>query len=286
MIPIQNSELRRLAPRNLFDALEDAQQAMSQLATEKEKRDYIDAHSDVYSQLRQWLWQTGHLKCWYSEAKLPEGVGEVEHFRPKRLVWKSQPPHSGYLWLAFDWRNLRLAHPLVNKRRPDYSTKQMAGKGCYFPLLREELRARVPGAEEQEDPVLLDPVVPHDCTLICFDENGKPIPRLSKENDAWQHRRAADSINYYHLDEGTWNADRADLMREVGVACERVLAAAAEKDQVEYKRLIGELFGYIDPYAEFSAAAAQVISEKGLWGHLHPTAPRNAVPVEGAQGPE
>ncbi len=286
MIPIKNDELRRLAPRSLLDALEDAQQAVGRLLTKKKQRAYIEAHSATYSQLRQWLWMTGHLKCWYSEAKLSEGEGEVEHFRPKRLVWKSRPPHGGYLWLAFDWRNLRFAHPLVNKRRPDYSTKQKAGKGCYFPLLREELRARVPGAERHEDPVLLDPVVPQDCTLICFDVNGRPIPRLSKETDAWRHRRAADSINYYHLDEGTWNAERADLMREVGIVCDRVFAARAGNDQAEYERLLGELLRYIDAYAEFSAAAAQVITEKGLWEHLHPTPLREAVSIEEAQDPE
>lgn len=282
---VDKEQLRRLAPQRLFDDLENARQALAALETEDEKRRYIEQSGPVCTAFRHWLWIAGSLKCWYSEAKVMADDGEVEHFRPKGRVWQSQPAHGGYLWRAFDWRNFRLAHRSVNTRRTDYSTEQKAGKGCYFPLRDEHLRARAADAEEREEPVLLDPTVPQDCVLLCFDDNsGKPIPFYSEQDDEWRHRRAADSINYYHLDEGTWNAQRADLMREVSILCERVLAAAAEDDRNNYNELLGELLEYLGSYAEFSAAAAQVVSVKGLFTHVYPAPEQRGLPhVNGAE---
>lgn len=261
---IDIAQLRRTVPQEIFDNFANASQALAALATDEQKREYIN-NGPLCSAFQPWLWQLGFLKCWYSEAKLQDGEGEVEHFRPKLKVWKTTPPHSGYTWLAFDWHNLRLAHPSVNKRRTDRSTREKAGKGCYFPLKDEESRARVAGAENQEEPVLLDPTVAKDCLLLCFDEDsGKPIPRFSKEADEWLHRRAAESIKYYHLDEGTWNADRADLMKDVNILCQRI-EEAARTDQNTYVELLGELINYVSPYAEFSRAAEQVAHSKGIF---------------------
>ena len=103
----------------------------------------------------------------------------MEHFRPKRRL--SGAGHSGYWWGAFDWTNLRLAHPTVNRRVTDYLSGKKAGKGCYFPLRDEEQRAECKEDEINEEPILLDPMRAQDCKLLCFDsENGKPVPRYSK----------------------------------------------------------------------------------------------------------
>jgi len=266
-------QLRRVAKRALFDELAAAMDALGLMSTDQERRDYIEKNGSKCSAFLHPLWMIGFGKCWYSEAKLPADAGEVEHFRPKRKVWKSTPPHGGYWWKAFDWRNFRLAHPLVNKRRKDYSTEQQAGKGCYFPLRHEERRAMNAPGEAREEPVLLDPIVPQDCRLLCFDGNsGKPIPRYKREDDpdGWRHRRASDSINFYHLDDGTWNSQREDLMRDVSILCDRVLEAAAKKDVTEYEKLLDEVAYFMHPFAEFSSAAAQVIREKGLLDHLSP----------------
>jgi hypothetical protein len=267
---IDKEQLRREAPQHLFDSLENARQALANLETDEEKRRYIDQNSNVCTAFRHSLWRVGSRKCWYSEATLQADAGEVEHFRPTRRVWKTTPPHRGYLWDAFDWRNFRLADRSVNVRRADYSTEMNAGKGCYFPLRDEDRRAQSAEQEPREDPVLLDPTIPQDCALLCFDDNsGKPIPRYRKEDDEWRHRRASESINYYHLDEGTWNGQRADLMRAVSILCERVLAAAAE-DRDEYDVLVGELVKCIGTHAEFSAAANQVAAEKQIFPHVYP----------------
>ena len=173
-------------------------------------------------------------------------------------------------------RFFRLAHPSVNKRRTDRLIGSKAGTGCYFPLRNEDRRARAASEEEGEEPVLLDPAVKKDCLLLCFEENsGKPIPRFAREQDEWRHRRAAESISYYHLDEGTWNAERADLMRAVSILCQRI-EAAARTDQNTYDDLVDELLSYVDPYAEFSRAAEQIVQEKDLVLYAH-SAPEDGV---------
>lgn len=103
--------------------------------------------------------------------------------------------------------------------------------------------------------------------LICFDSSsGKPIPRLGANDDpdGWRNARALSTIEYYHLDEGTWNAKREDLMRDVGVLCDKMIAAKAEGDAAGYDTLINEVADLVGPWAEFSSAAVQAFQEKGV----------------------
>lgn len=276
MRPIKADELRRVAKQEKLDALSAAKEALKDMTPEA-RAEFISKNDKLWTALLHDLWVIGNQKCWYSEVKLEAEMGEVEHFRPKKKVWKSDPPHHGYWWRAFDWNNFRLAHPLVNKRRKDYSTEQVAGKGCYFPLREENRRAAAEDQENGEEPILLDPIKGADCSLICFDTNsGKPIPRYKASDDghAWLHQRAKQTINYYHLDEGTWNAKRADLMRDVGIACDRALEAKAVGDELAYLRLVEEIMGFMNEAAEFSTATTQVIAEKGMLNNMfgHPSA--------------
>jgi hypothetical protein len=213
----------------------------------------------------------GHAKCWYSEASLQECEGHVEHYRPKKRLHGAG--HNGYWWKAFDWENLRLAHPTVNRRKTDYLSGKRVGKGSYFPIRDEACRANSRAEETNEDPVLLDPVVPTDTRLICFSEDsGAPNPRYSKEQNEWLYRRAEESIDYYHLDEGTWNKERADRMAIVRKLCEQLEALAVKqpRDEDGYNEKIDEIVAYISPFAEFSSACLQVVHERGCLDHFVP----------------
>lgn len=230
---------------------------------------FIDAEDAACSALRAALWTIAGAKCWYSEASLQEGEGHVEHFRPKKRLWGTT--HAGYWWRAFDWRNLRLAHPTVNKRMTDFVTGRKAGKGSYFPLEAEAQRATVPAEEGRERPTLLDPIRASDGQMLAFNfDSGAPEPRYKPERNAWLHRRAAESIDYYHLDEATWNKKRYDLMREVAAICDRIeeAAVAVPRDDDAYNGLIDELAGYMGPFSEFSSACIQVVQERGLLNHI------------------
>lgn len=264
---INHRQLRRFA--NLT-TLQASHTAIAGEALENRKK-FIEDHEAECSAMRNALWTVGCAKCWYSEASLQEPEGQVEHYRPKKRL--SGAGHDGYWWRAFDWENLRLAHPTVNRRKTDYLTGKRVGKGSYFPLRDEASRAQNRTEEANEEPVLLDPVVPVDTRLICFsEESGAPRSRYRKEQDEWLHRRAAESIDYYHLDEVTWNARRADLMAAVRKLCEQLetLAVQNPRDEAAYNQKIDEIVDYIDPFAEFSTACLQVVRERGLLEHFVP----------------
>jgi hypothetical protein len=264
---INNSHLQRLA--NLAD-IEAAKKEIAVL-DEEVRSTYIDDNAERWTALRPALWALGSCKCWYSEASIQQQEGHVEHYRPKKRLWGAR--HTGYWWRAFDWTNFRIAHPTVNLRVTDYLSGKKAGKGSYFPLRDGNQRAESEVDEANEEPVLLDPTNPADCNLLCFDTcDGKPVPRYSVEEDEWRHIRARDSIEYYHLDEGTWNYKRKDLMDDVGVLCDKIIKVVSLEpiDRDNYDGLINELLVYLEPLSEFTSAALQVVCEKGLLEHIAP----------------
>lgn len=259
--------LTRLADLRRIDAAKAAIAGLDGAA----RGEFIDDNSAEWTYLRSALWTLGSGKCWYSESMLQEQEGHIEHYRPKKRL--SGARHSGYWWRAFDWTNLRLAHPTANLRITDYLTGRKAGKGSYFPLSDETLRALTESDEARETPILLDPTIPSDCKLLCFDSStGLPMPRYSEEQDLWRHSRARISIDYYHLDEGTWNYKRKDLMDEISALCDKIISVAAQIpiDRNEYDSLIDDLLVYLEPFSEFTSAALQVITEKGLIEHVVP----------------
>lgn len=230
--------------------------------------DFIDDNGARWSALKPALWTLGNMKCWYSEAVIQVQQGHIEHYRPKKKPHGLNGlDHPGYWWRAFDWANFRLSHPTCNVRIKDYLTGETVGKGSYFPLRTGDIRAVDESGEQNENPTLLDPTVITDCKLICFDTNdGRPLATYSELQNKWINERAVKSIAYYHLDEGTWNYQRKDLMDEVGILCERLIEAesASNKNQAHCDTLSEELIRYIDEHEPFTAACTQVIKEKGL----------------------
>src|SRR5205807_3342451 len=115
--------------------------------------------------------------------------------------------------------------------------------------------------------------IPSDTLLISFDQpSGAPRARFSKEDNEWLHERATESIDYYHLHEGTWNAKRADLMATVRKLCDQLeeIAVAERRDGPAYYQKIDEIVTYISPFAEFCSACIQVVRERGLLEHVVP----------------
>ena len=263
---IDNKHLQRLVD---LTAIKQANRDIQALPA-ADRNAFIDDKDNqkLWSDLKEALWNLGNMKCWYSEAELQEGEGHVEHYRPKKKPHGLQgEQHPGYWWRAFDWENYRLSHSTSNLRRKDYLTGKMLGKGAYFPLKKGDTRALSQAQENGEHPVLLDPTDSIDCKLISFDTyDGTPIPTFTEEQDSWKHQRAKDSIDYYHLDEGTWNYKRKDLIDSVNKLCERLLEAETNpnRDQEKCDDLTKELISYIDEHKPFTAACVQTIKEYGL----------------------
>ncbi len=268
-------KVRKVLQKEQCDALDEARKHLKTL-TPEQRSDYIDKNGDRWTALRGEFWRFGDHKCWYSEAPINEQCGQIEHFRPKKRLHglEKGSQHTGYWWLAFDWENYRLSSQVCNIRVTDYLSGKKVGKGSYFPLRDEAKRAASEGEEKLEDNVLLDPCDNRDVRLISFStECGKPLPTIEQvpggveltDDEKWKRYRAEQTIDYFHLDEGSWNTDRKDLMDEVAVLCNKIINEEKNVGKSpEYYDLIDELNAYFEKHEPFTSAVRQVLKEKNL----------------------
>jgi len=182
---------------------EQAQQAEAAVvsARPQDRSAEVNRHSQVWKDLKDTLKRASHDKCWYCESIGVRSDNAVDHFRPKNAV-RECSDHEGYWWLAFKWENYRFCCTFCNCRRVDQETGQGGGKADHFPLRDEARRAKAPADRlDDEEPLLLDPAIPADPGLLWFDESGQAVPHPICCNDAngYPHRRAATSIDLYHL---------------------------------------------------------------------------------------
>lgn len=149
----------------------------------------IDRNDKVWGELKAWLLELSHEKCWFSEAKDCFSHWDVEHYRPKKSAKdKDGTEHDGYWWLAFDWQNFRICGNAGNRK-----------KGTFFPLRHGCTRAEPLGDLRYEDPQLLDPVDEDDPALISFNVEGHAIP-AAHITDEWEKARVEYSVERYNLD--------------------------------------------------------------------------------------
>ncbi len=254
-----NLKLLELVSKEVdLDDLKKLDEEIAKLTTVEKRKEFIKNNAAAWSKVRYNLWMLGQFKCWYSEARLEANSGEVEHFRPKNKVAAAKPKHDGYWWRAFDWNNYRLAHSITNKRKRDVNTGKLVGKGTYFPLRDEKKRAIDATGEKQEEPTLLDPTVRRDCGLIQFNLcSGKVEPTYQQSQDAWKHRRATETIDYYHLNEGTWVYKRSELVVEVQKLCDKLIAGSGD-----FEENLDSLMAKTSYFAEFTSIVKQAILEK------------------------
>ena len=129
-------------------------------------------------------------KCAYCEVFLFSNQhGDVEHYRPKSRVTKldnsevtydrhgRRIPHPGYYWLAYSWRNLLPSCIRCNQvSKVDNTT---IGKGTRFPLVDDEY-AFMPGDEDRERPLLINPTIDNPSEHLFFDTETGTINALSE----------------------------------------------------------------------------------------------------------
>ncbi len=162
---------------------------LNDAGSSEKRKEIIKQNRKLWGEIKEWLLERSHNKCWYTEARNDSSYFEVEHFRPKN--WNSSqddPDFEGYWWLAFEWRNYRVCGNAPNRK-----------KGSFFPLHEDSQRAtsRKRHLVDDEIYVLLDPLEIADPSLISFDERGicKPTPGT----EGWELRRADISIDRYGL---------------------------------------------------------------------------------------
>ena len=155
-----------------------------------ERNALIDANSDHWGVLKEWMLVLSDGKCWFSEVRELYSHYDVEHFRPKKEARALDGSlRDGYWWLAFDYMNFRVCGNVGNRK-----------KGGWFPLRQGSLCSTyAEPCEESETCYLLDPIDEDDVTLIMFDEEGKVIPK--PEASPWEQERVRETVKRLKLNE-------------------------------------------------------------------------------------
>jgi len=192
---------------------EEALEKLKQASTSEERKQIISKHASLWGkdEYRNLVPQHLLAKCWYCEIKIERADIHTDHFRPKNKVIEC-PKHEGYWWLAFDWENYRCICTFCNGKRNLLESE--GGKGCHFPLMNEQKRAKTTlDSIHNETPILLDPFSPDDWKLLWFDPDGKPIakPNIQKR----PKKRVENTIGIYHLHDKALNRKRNDIRLKV-----------------------------------------------------------------------
>jgi len=147
-----------------------------------------------------------YSKCAYCES--PYGATQpvdVEHFRPKGAVLvNGDLCGPGYYWLAANWDNLLPSCIDCNRPRVQGvcgQNAQVMGKASEFPIAREELRAKAPGEEENEERLLLNPCQDIPDEHLAFEVVGidEVVVQPAQRQDGTPSPQGQESIRVYAL---------------------------------------------------------------------------------------
>lgn len=277
---IKKNDLRARVKETWIKAATEGLKELKKKKTHEERSKFITKffqdNAALWTDLKQSMAQPVPAKCWYSEVQRAVPDLEIDHFRPKNAV--SGCEHDGYWWLAFEWDNFRIASPLANKRRTDVRAGTVEGKGTHFPLVDEARRVAddAPVSTKREKPMLLDPFEASDVLLLDYEvESGKAVEKYSEEQHEVKHRRAAKSIELYHLNEGTLIAQRAErgvVLKGKAARIEELFSRAengdalSEEESEELESLQNEVASYVNATAEYSAFFRALLRQLGSRG--------------------
>lgn len=275
------------------------------LSTAKGRKEYLDFLGDLWNDndinLKENFFENENIvgsKCWYSEVESVGAELEVEHFRPKGIVsnldytevlgvktWhllekpldNQKKRDIGYYWLAYNWRNYRLSCKITN-----------TVKHNYFPLLPKSPIAYKPKDEENELPVLIDPLIASDVVLLSFEKKGDKevivVPSVSlpiingeyygdkesfrdeevSEVDKWQYIRAEVSIWVYELNEmKKVQKSRAEVWNDTEEFLNKIVKNTDDVDD-----LCKKIQKKVNKRAKHAAVARQVVTEFKLSGKI------------------
>jgi uncharacterized protein (TIGR02646 family) len=250
----------RTPPAEWLERAREATAVLEAAATREERERIIDANAAVWRDLKAWLLDISHGKCWYSEAQDAFSHGDVEHFRPKRTAKNMDgTTREGYWWLAFAWTNFRICGNVGN-----------TSKGTFFPLRAGSFVASSTDRHiEDEVCYMLDPTRAGDPALLSFNEEGEaiPVPGLG----GWQRERAVVTIRLLKL----CHEPLADLRRQKWMqcrdeidACQRLMKrledGAGAAAQTELDMRLRGLMQMIRPTEPLSAVARECLAASGL----------------------
>ena len=208
-------------------------------------------------------------KCAFCEQKIiADQYGDIEHYRPKNKVSDEnfepvkieddgeEKDHPGNYWLCYNWKNLLPSCQLCNriKIKPDGKT---IGKHTRFPV--RGFRARNPGEESQEEPLLINPVFDDPSEYLQIDSNGV----MSARNDSDRGRTCIEilGLNYRGLPD-----ERREMYKRVRDKFRMWMSARDEGAICKQKadELYQELQSMKNGEKEFSIAALAALKDASI----------------------
>lgn len=246
-------------PEEWLERAREVTQEMEDAATDVERHAIIDRNDALWSELKAWLLQFSHGKCWFSEARDIYSHFDVEHFRPKKNAKNSDgTERGGYWWLAFDYLNYRICGNVGNRK-----------KGTFFPLAPHSAVGTADNRALVEDELclLLDPANEDDPLLLSFNETGDA--EALADCGAWEQQRAVESILRFKLNDHPPLVEaRRDLWRrcrEKIAECQNLMlqpATVARRERIRAK--LNELRAMVRPDAVLSSAARECLRKSNL----------------------
>ena len=230
-----------LAKRNAATGLSELEWAMWHFADVEPVVDPLPArpqHPPEFSAygdaaVKQALHELFGGHCAYCESRYDHvSPMDVEHYRPKSAVIEDDGVYNkpGYYWLAADWDNLLPSCIGCNRARsqelilPDETyVIATSGKGNRFPLRPGSVRAKAPGAEAIEQPMLLDPCRCDPKPHLLFRSDGYVEPRPSEEEK--ENARGMDTIEVCGLHRASLIESRRRAATRLRDAMENLLSA-------------------------------------------------------------
>ena len=235
--------------------------ALAALTTSGARKAHIQANANIWSdkRVKEPLMAISYNKCWYSEASETMSDWHVDHFRPKNIslaMDRSVLQAEGYWWLAFNWKNYRIASTYCNCRR------ECGGKGEYFPLqIGTALCAcnTDPGATERH--CLLDPTDANDVRLISFNEAGQVVAASS---DQWDNERVGVSVALYNLEHYRLANARKKVWNKCDKYIQRMKKGSICQDEEMVLLAIEDIKELIQPEEPLSSVARACIMQSGF----------------------
>lgn len=258
-----------------------AQAATCALVERVESGAKPDIDDRIYKDAMQYLLALSREKCAYCESSITTThSGDVEHYRPKGRIKDhvtgkvirlpdDSDDHPGYWWLAYEWKNLLPSCIDCNRRR--WHDNEQGGKGELFPLCPGGNRAVKPGDEKDEDPLLLNPMLPDFKTEdhLKFHANGLISPLSDKGTESCR-------IFGLNLREPLVVARRQRFKEAIRAFSQLLTKLTSDalregpmpEDEIELRREINQMWTGEQPYGACTREAlryyADALSRKGV----------------------
>ncbi len=183
--------------------------------SKKARNNSVSKQSHIWKGFKTIFEEYSASKCWTCESIENRSDNPVDHFRPKNNVEECSS-HSGYWWLAFDWKNFRFSCTYCNSRRIFDNSE--GGKHDHFPVFEPPGWKIKPHIDINERPLLIDPTEIDDVCdpLIMFSATGEALP-VAKDIESDDYKRAEKSIYLYHLNHSDTSRARDVLRQQVDI---------------------------------------------------------------------